>query len=236
MNQPPLLPDPAEEPDTPGGGQGGAPKFAAARAVMPDLFEMQSFPAVLPEDPVERAEVLRRFGESDRQQREKFERSWEEYSARSVGTDAPYDLTERMRQLGAPDHESWADSERRDDIPQEARWLILRALWSTIDVFAHEGMRAAPAGARLLAAGADPGDLSRAMRYAAMSGVFGALVTIDEMTARDVPRNAPGWLLMETRYDPDAGDYVPTGRTVGGLHESLNSADPSGREGSDLFE
>jgi hypothetical protein len=66
--------------------------------------------------------------------------------------------------------------------------------------------------------------------------VFGALVTIDEMTARDVPRNAPGWLLTETRYDPDADDYVPTGRTVGGLHESLSSADPSGREGSDLFE
>jgi hypothetical protein len=240
MNQPPLPPDPAEEPDAPDGGQTGAPRFAMARAVVPDGFEMPSFPAVLPEDPVERAEVLRRFAEWDRQQREAFERSWEAYSARSAGTDdSPYDLTERMRRLGAPDPESWAASESRDNIPQEARWLILRALWSTIDSFAREGtegVRAAPAAARLLDAGADPGDLSTAMRHAAMSGVFGALVTIDEMTARHVPRNAPGWLLMETRYDPDADDYVTTGRTVGGLHESLSSADPSGREGSDLFE
>src|SRR5690348_3243035 len=100
MNQPPLSPDPAEEPNAPDGGQGGAPKFAGARAVVPEPFEMPSFPAVLPEDPAERAEVLRRFNEWDRQQREEFERSWEAYSARSAGTDdGPYDLTERMRQL-----------------------------------------------------------------------------------------------------------------------------------------
>ena len=235
MNQPPL-PDPAEEPDAPDGGEGGGPKFVAARAVVPGLFEMPAFPAVLPEDPEERAELLRRFNESERQSKEAFERSWESYARSAETYDGPYDLTERMRHLGAPDPESWADSEMRENIPQEARWLILRALWPTIDSFSREGMRASPAAARLLDAGADPGDLSTAMRYAAMSGVFGALVTIDEMTAMGAPRNAPGWLLMETRYDPDANDYVPTGRTVGGLHESLSSADPSGREASDLFE
>ena len=234
MSQPPLSPDPAEKPDAPDGAQGGAPKFVAARAVAPDPFEMPPFPAVLPEDPDERAEVLRQFGEWDRHRRESELQAWAARS--SEADDGPYDLTERMRQLGAPDPESWASSELRENIPQEARWLILRALWPTIDSFSREGMKAAPAVARLLDAGADAGDLSTAMRYAAMSGVFGALVTIDEMTARDVPRNAPGWLLMETRYDPDADDYVPTGRTVGGLHESLGSADPNGRESSGLFE
>jgi hypothetical protein len=233
MNQPPLLPDPAEEPDAPDVRQGGAPKFVAARAVVPDGFGMPAFPAVLPEDPAERAEVLRRFAEWDRQRREAEERFLEAWPETD---DGPYDLTERMRHLGAPDPESWADSELRENIPQEARWLILRAVWPTIDSFSREGMRATPAAARLLDAGADPGDLSTAMRCAAMSGAFGAFVTIDGMTAVDAPRNAPGWLLMETRYDPDADDYVPTGRTVGGLHESLSSADPSGREGSDLFE
>lgn len=238
MSQPPLSPDPAEEPDAPDGGQSGAPVFGATlRPAVPGLFHMPSFPAVLPEDPDERAEVLRRFAEWDRQRSEAVERFLEASAAPSAETDdGPYDLTERMRHLGAPDPQSWARSEMRENIPQEARWLILRAIWPAIDSFSREGMRATPAAARLLDAGADPGDLSTAMRHAAMNGAFGALVTIDGMTAMDAPRNAPGWLLMETRYDPDADDYVPTGRTVGGLHESLSSADPSGRGGSDLFE
>jgi hypothetical protein len=69
-----------------------------------------------------------------------------------------------------------------------------------------------------------------------MSAVFGTLVEIDTMVAMDAPRDAPGWRLVETRFDPEADDYVPTGRHIGGLHESLSQGDPSGSGGADMFE
>jgi len=50
----------------------------------------------------------------------------------------------------------------------------------------------------------------------------------------DSPPEAPGWMLVEIKTAED-GEYESTGRHIGGLHESLLSADPSGREGSDLF-
>src|SRR5262249_3953320 len=49
---------------------------------------------------------------------------------------------------------------------------------------------------------------------------------------RDAPEDAPGWRLMETRPPSDQ----LTGRDVGGLHEDILMLDPSGRDGSDLFE
>jgi hypothetical protein len=54
VKQPPLFPDPAEEPDAPDDGRDDAPKFAMARPVAPEPFEMPSFPAVLSENPDER--------------------------------------------------------------------------------------------------------------------------------------------------------------------------------------
>lgn len=238
MSQPPLSPDHDDEPDAPGAEQDGVVEFQGMlRPALPGLPKMPPFPAVLPEDPDERAEVLRQFAEWDRQRKDEQERVLAQFAAKVAEADyGPYDLTKRMRELGAPDPESWARSEQTENIPQEARWLIVRGVWPSIDSFSLEQLRATPAAARLLDAGADPGDLSTAMRHAAMSGAFGALVTIDGMSAMNAPLNSPGWALMETRYDPEVGDHVPTGRTVGGLHESLSSADPSGRGGSDLFE
>jgi hypothetical protein len=193
------------------------------------------FPKVLPEDPDEREEVLRRFAEWDGKRREAaalIEASVLYAAMSTASAERSYDLVERMGELGAPDPQSWARSEVAEDIPQEARWLILRAIWPVIDMFSPEGTRSVPAAQRLLDAGADPEDVS----HAAMSGVFGALCEIDSMTAMSVPPDAPGWRLVETRFDPKAGDHVATGRHIGGLHESLSSADPSGRGGADLFE
>ena len=57
------------------------------------------------------------------------------------------------------------------------------------------------------------------------------------MTARDVhAQRSPAGCCRKLGTTRDADDYVPTGRTVGGLHESLSSANQSGRDGSDLFE
>jgi hypothetical protein len=232
-DRPPIPPDRSGEP--PQTQEDGG----RLRAVVPELPLDWPFPRVLPEDPDEREEVLRRFAEWDRQRREAEQRIMDRAFPGADSTDPAdrsYNLVERMRELGAPDPESWARSEIAGDIPQEARWLILRAIWPVIDMFSVEGIKTVPAAQRLLADGADPELLAKAMRYAAGSAVFSTLYEIDSLTSVDAPRNAPGWLLVETRFDPEADDFVSTGRHVGGLHESLSSADPSGKGGADLFE
>lgn len=79
------------------------------------------------------------------------------------------DLTRRMADLGAPDPASWARSEISEDIPQQARYLILRAIWpQMIAPYADESVvRRYPAAARLLDAGASFADLSTALQAVA---------------------------------------------------------------------
>ena len=154
-------------------------------------------------------------------------------------TERSYDLINRMRELGAPDPEGWAGSELTEDIAQEARWLLVRAIWArAIDAIrpGNSVLRSNPSVKRLLADGADPDELAKALRYAAHYGVFSTLVEIDSATAMDAPPDAPGWRLMETRFNEELGDHELTGRDVGGLHESINDADPSGLRGGDLFD
>jgi hypothetical protein len=142
------------------------------------------------------------------------------------------ELSRRMAELGAPDPSSWAASEVRENLPQQARFLFLRAMWhKDIDQYGSEAIiRAFPAGARLLDAGASPGDLSRLLRAIAHEAVFSVVNRIDEGHDPDAPGDSPGWVLVETDQD------APTGRVVGGLHEDLLRLDPSGRDGSDLWE
>lgn len=142
------------------------------------------------------------------------------------------DLTRRMSELGAPDPASWARSEINDNIPQQARYLFLRNIWpQLIDRYADESViRRLPATARLLDAGASMADLAQALRSVAYETAFAVVDRVDEGYDPDAPVDSPGWRLMET----DAERL--TGRAVGGLHESLLSLDPSGREGADLWE
>jgi hypothetical protein len=88
-----------------------------------------------------------------------------------------------------------------------------------------------PATARVLEQGADPSDLSRAMRLAAYEAVFTVLSILDEGYDPGAPEDAPGWRLMETE---PASDQL-TGRDVSGLHEDVLTLDPSHGEASDLF-
>jgi hypothetical protein len=143
------------------------------------------------------------------------------------------ELTARMRELGANDPESWASSQIKENIAQQARYLLLRQLWARgIDGWRdHAALRRVPVTARLLDNNADPYDLSQALRLAAYEAVFALLSVLDEGHDPEAPDDAPGWQLMET--DATSGEL--TGRDVGGLHESILSLDPSGREGSDLF-
>jgi hypothetical protein len=152
-------------------------------------------------------------------------------------------LVERFKQLDAPDAEKWARSEMIEDIPQLARFLLLRRLWrEEIDVYRDSSewissrIRAAerePNGPfadagfamkRLLNAGVPEEEIKSIARDVACSAIFATLSTLDEMGDPDI--EAPGWMLVETNRHGEA-----TGRSLDDLHASLLSADPSGREG-----
>lgn len=59
-----------------------------------------------------------------------------------------------------------------------------------------------------------------------MSPTFTVLNIIDEGYDPDGNEQLPHWILVE-----ETANGKRTGRVVGGLHESLLSLDPSGREG-----
>jgi hypothetical protein len=154
-----------------------------------------------------------------------------------------------MTDLGAPDPEGWVKSEIEENIPQVARFLVLRTMWTRLingyigdtswlerwaaraEARPHEPFAdAGHAIRRMLAAGAAPEDLTQFARAVAYEAVFGTIEIIDEGYDPDLidPGNlAPGWVLIENDTEGQ-----PTHRQVGGLHESLLSLDPSGREGS----
>ena len=160
--------------------------------------------------------------------------TWDEWlrSLEEADRAAALALRDRLAALGAEDAESWARSEVSEGIPQQARFLILRHLWrDAIDAWAAPAaLDRLPAARRLLEAGADRNDLVRVVRAAAYEAVFTAVWAIDEGHDPDAPDDCPGWRLMETQPD-----CHPTGRVVGGLHESFQSMDPSGHEGADLW-
>lgn len=153
-------------------------------------------------------------------------------------------MISRMIAWGAPDAEEWVESELEEGIPQMARFLILRGLWSEIDAwrdhssewvsrmastaeedpngyFADAGL----ALKRIQEAGVNSEDLGRVARCVAYESIFSVLNRIDEGGDPEA-EDAPGWALAEV--DPNGEG---TGRVVVGLHEDLLSLDPSGREG-----
>jgi len=138
-------------------------------------------------------------------------------------------LRDRFAELGAEDPEGWAKSEIVEDIAQQARFVFLRSLWrEAIDGWAA-GLERLPSGRRLLEGGAERSDLEKLARVAAYEAVFTVLNRLDEGHDPDAPVDSPGWSLLER-----AGDDL-TGRPVDGLHESILTLDPSGREGADLY-
>ena len=153
-------------------------------------------------------------------------------------------MISRMRDWGAPDAEEWVESEIEEDIPQMARYLILRGLWSEIDAWRDQSSEwvsrmtstaeedpscyfadAGLALKRVQEAGINSDELGRVARLVAYESIFSVLNRIDEGGDPEV-ENAPGWALAEVDANGEG-----TGRVVGGLHEDLLSLDPSGREG-----
>jgi hypothetical protein len=155
------------------------------------------------------------------------------------------ELRRKLHALGAADPESWVRSEISEDLAQFARYLVLRGVWpDQIDIWARAPeewigrltrtsdkpdryfSEAGQALSKALAAGVSVGDLGAIARVIAYETAFGVLNRVDEGYDPTGGDDAPGWALMET----DA-DGIPTGRSVGGLHEDLLSMDPMGRRG-----
>lgn len=96
----------------------------------------------------------------------------------------------------------------------DERDQILRDLWESIRGFTAENVRNYPAAARAIDAGAASDDLVVAMTVAAYEATFETLYQLTgERDLADLTGSGAGEML----------------------HEDLLSADPTGREGADLF-
>jgi hypothetical protein len=154
-------------------------------------------------------------------------------------------LIRELERLGAVDAEDWVRSEIEEGIPQTARFLVLRRLWEHIDSWRHESSHWSmayiddaeqdPTGAfadaglamkKMIQAGITPEEIGCVARMAAYEATFGTLEVIDECCDPDAGEDLPCWILIEADSECE-----PTGRQIGGLHESILSLDPSGREG-----
>jgi hypothetical protein len=114
---------------------------------------------------------------------------------------------------------------------ERARSLLLGPIWRDgVDVWRDiDAIRRLPAARRLLDAGADPHDLSVALRAAALDAAFAALARVDAGREPEAEPDDPGWQLLRTR--PDG---TTTAAPVTGLHSELLALDPGGTAGVDL--
>jgi hypothetical protein len=140
-------------------------------------------------------------------------------------------LTRRLTELGASEPGSWAGSEISEGIPQQARYLVLRRIWTkALMPWRDLGiLRQNESLVQLLAQGAEQELLAEALRRIVFDTVLDVVMVIDEGHDPDAPDDAPGWTLVET----DSGGDT-TGRRVGGLHESLLGVDPNEIEADDF--
>lgn len=150
-------------------------------------------------------------------------------------------LTSLFRKLGARDPESWARSELDEGIPQLARFLFLRQAWRKVISeddgvwISNEITRAKKrsdgpgAGAglalqRLLAAGANPQDLTELVRVMQWQMLSRLCYLLEDPGDVEPEAARVAWALFEVDADGNPG------RPIDGLHESVLETDPNGRE------
>jgi hypothetical protein len=151
-------------------------------------------------------------------------------------------LAALFRRLGARNPEAWAESQVGEGINQLHRYLFLRQAWSRVIAEDDQSWidRAivdskkdpdAPYAAvghslsRLLAGGASRGDLADLVRGMQALLLFHICYLLDDSSLEEPELANVGWSLVETDEDLE-----PTGKTIGGLHESVLDTDPTGRE------
>jgi hypothetical protein len=150
-------------------------------------------------------------------------------------------LTRLFEVAGAPDPQSWAESEVDEDIPQLARFLFLRQAWRQVvaegDVswidreiqFSKCSADAPGAGlghslSRLLSIGANRDDLTCLARTVQWQLLHALCYQLSDSAIEEPELSNVGWGLFEVNEDGKVG------RPIEGLHESVLETDPTGRE------
>lgn len=153
---------------------------------------------------------------------------------------------DELRQMGCPDPEITVRSEVSENFPQRATFLLLRKLWiEAIDSWRDSAacLNVARAGfddsspdghfadgkaalEKMKAAGVPDEQISSFARMVAYETAFTIAYALDYGCDEGAPAHMPGWAVFETDREGNS-----TGRRMGGIHESILTADPSGREG-----
>src|SRR5262245_29941044 len=137
-----------------------------------------------------------------------------ESGSRSRLADMDKSLVELFRLAGAPDPEAWARSQEKEGIPQLARFLFLRQAWKGVtsedDVDwierSRERARKRPdepysgsghALERLLAAGANPRDLTELVRCEQAGMIFHLCYLLDDPSFDEPEFQEMHWGLFQ---------------------------------------
>lgn len=117
-----------------------------------------------------------------------------------------------------------------------ARDRLIQQVWRVVRNIDEATVHAYPSAARAIQAGAAPPDLVAAMTVASYETAYRLLFLLSAEHAEEGNTEAhTGWVLAEASL-AESGDAVPNGnRSLDFLHEDLLDADPTGREGRDLF-
>ncbi|MGW2828843.1 hypothetical protein [Streptomyces sp. NPDC001286] len=131
-----------------------------------------------------------------------------------------------LEALGADDPQGWAESEVEENLPQLARYRLLRALSQDIEAWDNASIDSLRDGMKAEGAGpTDPvAETAWIARAVARETVFGVLYRLADPDSDDLPTDLrhqmPGWVLMETA---PAGEL--TYRVLDALHEDLDTLD-----------
>lgn len=152
------------------------------------------------------------------------------------------ELVELFRQLGAIKPEEWAHSQVSEGIPQLLRFLFLKSAWSKVAVEgetewidreiayarSHPGKPFAGLGVALAncrTKGVSADDLNEMARCLQAQMLFSIAYLLEGPPYEPGPLEDVSWGLFQLDEHES-----PIGNRIGGLHESVLSIDPTGRE------
>lgn len=152
------------------------------------------------------------------------------------------ELTELFKALGAEDPESWADSQTTEGINQLHRFLFLRQAWQRVvsenddawideEIAYYKRFPVQPfagigkALKRMEAKGVEREDIVDLVRGMQVRLLADFCYLLDDPSLDEAGVEDLGWALVEANDDCEPG-----GTVIGGLHESVLSTDPTGRE------
>lgn len=114
-----------------------------------------------------------------------------------------------------------------ENIAQAARYAFLRAIWRDLERWRDpEFVDGFLAGRDLLSRD----DARQLLAEVAFQATLDAVMVLDHGEDIAGTGDLPGWVLMETT----GTDRRPTGRDLGGLHESFLGVDPDAIEAEDI--